>query len=204
MKRFISLITVLLLTIPLSAIASTWMVDPVHTTMQFKVRHLMISNVKGNFDKFSGKLNMDDRDITKSKVDITIDTASVNTNIKMRDDDLRSANFFEVAKYPVMTFSSTKIEKVGKDRLKITGNLTIKGYTRAVVLDVEDGLTPEIKDPSGKMRRGASATTNINRKDFGLIWNKTMDNGGMVVGEDVVIQIEVEFVNEPEIGVGPS
>ena len=195
MKRFISLFTAILLALPLSALASTWNVDPNHTAMQFKVRHLMISNVKGVFEKFSGKLNLDDKDITKSKVEVNIDTSSVNTNIAKRDEDLRSANFFDVAKFPGMAFSSTKVEKVGNDKLKITGNLTIRGITRPVILDV-DGLSQEIKDPWGNMRRGASATATINRKDFGLTWNKTMDNGGMVVGEDVAIQLEVEFVRQ--------
>lgn len=195
MKRFMCIIAGLALLAPLTALASTWEIDPVHTTLQFKVRHLMISNVKGIFEKFSGKLNLDDKEITKSKVDVTIDTASLNTNIQKRDDDLRSANFFEVAKFPTMTFSSTKVEKNGNDKLKVTGNLTIKGITRPVVLNVE-GLTPEVKDPWGGTRRGASATTAINRKDFGLTWNKTMDNGGMVVGDDVGIQLEVEFVKK--------
>jgi polyisoprenoid-binding protein YceI len=195
MKRFVSLLVGLALLSPLTVLASTWTIDPVHTTMQFKVRHLMISNVKGVFDKFSGTLNLDDKDMTKSRVDVTIDTASVNTNIQKRDDDLRSANFFNAAKFPTMTFSSTRVEKVGDDKLRVTGNLTIKDITRPVVLDVE-GLTPEIKDPWGGLRRGASATTSVKRRDFGLTWNKTMDNGGAIVGEDVAIQLEVEFVRK--------
>jgi polyisoprenoid-binding protein YceI len=195
MKRFICLCVAVALLSPLSVLASTWTIDPNHTTMQFKVRHLMISNVKGVFDKFSGTLNLDDQDITKSKVEVLIDTASVNTNIKLRDDDLRSANFFDTAKFPVMTFTATKVERVGNDKLKISGNLTIKGNTHPVVLDVE-GLSPEIKDPWGGTRRGASATATIKRHDFGLTWNKTMDNGGAVVGEDVAIQLEVEFVKK--------
>lgn len=195
MKRFICILVGLALLSPLTALASNWEIDPVHTTLQFKVRHLMISNVKGGFEKFSGRLYLDDKDITKSKVDINIDTASINTNIQKRDDDLRSANFFEVAKYPVMTFTSTKVEKAGNGKLKVTGNLTIKGNTRPVVLDV-DGPTPEIKDPWGGIRRGASAATTIDRKDFGLTWNKTMDNGGLIVGDEVAIQLEVEFVKK--------
>jgi polyisoprenoid-binding protein YceI len=195
MKRFICLLVGLALLSPLTVLASTWQIDPNHTTMQFKVRHLMISNVKGGFDKFSGTLSLDDRDITRSRVEVVIDTASVNTNIKMRDDDLRSPNFFAAAQFPTMTFTSTRVEKAGDNRLRITGNLTIKGTTRPVVLDV-DGLTPEVKDPWGGIRRGASATTTIKRHDFGLTWNKTMDNGGAVVGEDVAIQLEVEFVRK--------
>lgn len=195
MKRFMSLITVMLLSLPLSAFASTWTLDPDHTAAQFKVRHLMISNVKGVFEKISGTLNLDDKDVTKSKVDVVIDIASVNTNIKKRDDHLRSADFFDAAKFPSMTFTSNKVEKNGTDKLKVTGNLTIKGVTRPVVLNVE-GLTAEIKDPMGNVRRGASATTVVNRKDFGVSWNKTMDNGGAVVGEEVAIQIEVEFIRK--------
>ena len=195
MKRFMSLITVMLLSLPLSAFASTWTLDPDHTAAQFKVRHLMISNVKGVFEKISGTLNLDDKDVTKSKVDVVIDIASVNTNIKKRDDHLRSADFFDAAKFPSMTFTSTKVEKNGTDKLKVTGSLTIKGVTRPVVLNVE-GLTAEIKDPMGNVRRGASASTVVNRKDFGVNWNKTMDNGGAVVGEEVAIQIEVEFIRK--------
>jgi len=195
MKRFIALTTLLVLTLPLSALASTWTIDPDHTTAQFKVRHLMISNVKGVFEKVSGTLNLDDKDITRSKVDVGIDIASINTNIKKRDDHLRSPDFFDAAKFPTMTFTSTRVERDGKDKLKVTGNLTIKGVSKVVVLTV-DGPTSEVKDPWGNGRRGASATTTINRKDFGVNWNKTMDNGGMVVGEDVAIQLEVEFVKK--------
>jgi polyisoprenoid-binding protein YceI len=195
MKRITSLIAVLLLSLPLSAFASTWVLDNDHSTAQFKVRHLMISNVKGTFEKISGTLNLDDKDITKSKVDVTIETASLNTNIKKRDDHLRSPDFFDVAKFPAMTFTSTKVEKNGADGLKVTGNLTIKGVTKPVVLTVE-GLTPEVKDPWGNARRGASATAAVNRKDFGVNWNKTMDNGGMVVAEEVAIQLEAEFIRK--------
>jgi polyisoprenoid-binding protein YceI len=195
MKKAIALITLLVLTLPLSALASTWTIDPEHTTAQFKVRHLMISNVKGVFEKVSGTLQLDEKDITKSKVDVGIDVASINTNIKKRDDHLRSPDFFDAAKFPTMTFTSTRVERDGKDKLKVTGNLTIKGLTKVVVLTV-DGPTGEVKDPWGNGRRGVSATTSINRKDFGVNWNKTMDNGGMVVGEEVAIQLEVEFIKK--------
>lgn len=195
MKRMIALITMLILTLPLSALASTWTIDPTHSTAQFKVKHLMISNVKGGFEKLSGSLNLDDNDITRSRVDVSIDVASVNTGIKQRDDHLRSPDFFDVAKYPVMTFSSTRVEKAGPGQLKVTGNLTIKGITRPVTLHV-DGLTPEVKDPWGHGRRGASATTTINRRDFGVTWNKSMDNGGVVVGEEVGITLDVEFIRK--------
>lgn len=195
MKRIIALVTMLTLAIPLAALASSWTLDPDHSTAQFKVKHLMISNVKGTFETMSGVLNLDDKDITKSRVDVSIDVASVNTNIKKRDDHLRSADFFDVARFPHMTFTSTRVEKTGPDKLRITGNLTLKGITRPVVLHV-DGLTPEVRDPWGHVRRGASATATINRRDFGITWNKSMDNGGSVVGEEVAIQLEVEFVRK--------
>jgi len=195
MKRLLSLIAAVVLALPLSALASTWTLDSSHTDAQFKVRHLMISNVKGSFEKIQGQLVLDDQDITKSKVDVIIDMASVNTNIKKRDDHLRSPDFFDVAKFPAMTFVSTKVEQAGPGKLKVTGNLTIKGITKPVVLNV-DGLTPEIKDMQGNIRRGASATTTINRKDFGVNWAKTMDNGGAVVGEEVAITIEAEFIKK--------
>lgn len=195
MKRFIVLIISLALLAPLSAMASTWSLDADHSTAQFKVRHLMISNVKGVFEKISGTLTLNDQDITASSVNVSIDVASVNTNIKKRDDHLRSPDFFDVAKFPTMTFVSTKVVKAGKDKMNVYGNLTIKGITRPIVLNV-DGLTAEVKDPWGNGRRGASATTTINRKDFGVLWNKAMDNGGMVVGEEVGIQLEVEFIKK--------
>jgi polyisoprenoid-binding protein YceI len=195
MKRLISIFIVAALLAPLNLFASTWTIDPDHTTAQFKVRHLMISNVKGVFEKVSGTLTLDDKDISKSKVDVVIDIASVNTNIKKRDDHLRSPDFFDAAKFPSMTFTSTKVEQAGVGKLKVSGNLTIKGVTKKVVLDVE-GLTPEIKDPWGNARRGASATTSVNRKDFGVNWSGKMDNGGAVVGEDVSIQLEVEFLKK--------
>lgn len=196
MKRLaVFVITMLAVTLPLSAMASTWDMDPSHSSAQFKVRHLMISNVKGVFEKMSGTLYLDDRDITKSRVDVKIDVASINTNIKGRDDHLRSADFFDIARYPFMTFTSTKVESAGPGRLKVTGNLTMKGVTRPVVLNV-DGLTSDVKDPWGLIRRGASATTTLNRRDFGITWNKTMDNGGVVVGEEVAVMLEVEFVRK--------
>lgn len=195
MKRFISLVTTLLLALPLSALASTWSLDQDHSAAQFKVRHLMISDVRGNFENISATLHLDEKDITKSRVEVSIDVASINTGVNKRDDHLRSPDFFDVKKFPAMTFVSTRVEKTGPGKLTVTGNLTIKGVTRPVVLRV-DGLTPEVRDPWGQIRRGASATTTINRRDFGITWNKSMDNGGVVVGEEVAIQLEVEFVRK--------
>lgn len=192
MKRFLALILSLALLAPLNALAATYNLDPYHTTVGFKVKHLMIANVRGSFDKFKGTVIIDEKDITKSKVDVSIEIASVNTNIAARDDHLRSADFFDAGKYPVMTFVSTKVERAGGDRLKVTGNLTIKGVTKKVVLNVSD-LSGEIKTPQGVTKRGASANATINRQDFGVSWNKKLDAGGVVVADEVQIAIEAEL-----------
>lgn len=194
MKRIITaLCTIIALSLPSMAIAATWTIDPEHSHVEFKVRHLMVSNVKGNFEKFSGTVDIDDKDITRSKVSVAIDTNSINTNVQKRDDHLRSADFFDVATYPAMTFVSKKVAKAGKDRLKVTGDLTLHGVTRQVVLDVE-GPSKETRDPWGNIRKGATATTKINRKDFGLNWNKALETGGVVVGDEVTITLEVEMI----------
>ena len=196
MKSIIGTIIVLAtFTLPVLAMASTWKIDPDHSNIGFKVRHLMVSNVRGNFEKHSGTVNIDDRDITKSKVEISIDAASINTNVAKRDAHLRSADFFDVAKYPTITFVSRKVARAGADKLRVTGDLTIHGVTREVVLDV-DGPTRESKDPWGNIRRGASASTTINRKDFGLTWNKALETGGVLVGDDITITLEIEMVKE--------
>jgi len=140
-------------------------------------------------------VTIDDADITKSKVDVTIDAASIDTANAKRDEHLRSPDFFDVAKYPTLKFVSTKVAKAGEGRLKVTGNLTIHGVTKEVVLDVE-GPSPAVKDPWGNTKSGASATTKINRKDFGLTWNKALETGGMVVGEEVLITLEVELLKK--------
>ena len=197
MKNIFRIITLMAaLSLPALALATTWNIDPDHSNIGFKVRHLMVSNVKGNFDKYIGTVEINDKDITKSKVEITMDANSINTNVQKRDDDLRSANFFDVAKYPTMTFVSKKTVKAGKGKLKVTGDLTIHGVTKEVVLDME-GPSAESKDPWGNIRRGASATTKINRKDFGLTWNKALETGGVVVGDDVIISLEVEMIKAP-------
>jgi polyisoprenoid-binding protein YceI len=194
MKRFIVVLgTIIALSVPAFASTSTWTIDPDHTNVGFKVRHLMVSNVRGSFDKHTGTVTIDDQDITKSKVKVTIDTGSINTNVAKRDEHLRSADFFDVAKYPTMTFVSKSVAKVGQDRLKVTGDLTMHGITREVVLDVE-GPSSESKDPWGNIRRGATASTVINRKDFGLVWNKALETGGVAVGDDVTITLEIEMI----------
>jgi len=152
----------------------------------------MIANVKGVFEKFKGTVVIDEGDITKSKVNVTVETTSINTNIGKRDEHLRSGDFFDVAKYPVMTFDSTKVERAGTDKLKVTGNLTIKGVTKQVFLAV-DGPSGEIKSPQGVAKRGASAVATINRQDFGVSWNKKLDAGGVLVGDEVQISIDAEL-----------
>ena len=194
MKR-IMIVVAMILAIPFAAVASTWNIDPDHSNLGFKIKHLMVPNVKGNFEKYSGVVEIDDKDITKSKIEITIDTSSINTNVKKRDDHLRSADFFDVTKYPTITFVSKKVTRLDENRLKVVGDLTIRGVTREITVDV-DGPSPEVKDPGGNIRRGATGTLKINRKDFGMMWHKTLDNGGLVVGDDVKISVEVELVRK--------
>jgi polyisoprenoid-binding protein YceI len=196
MKRIIaSISTIIALALPGFAFASTWSIDPEHSNVGFKVRHLMVSNVKGSFDKHTGTVEINDKDITKSKVEVSIDTNSINTNVQKRDEHLRSADFFDVAKFPTITFVSKKVAKAGKDKLKVTGDLTLHGVTKEVVLDVE-GPSKESKDPWGNIRKGATASTKINRKDFGLVWNKALETGGVAVGEEITITLEIEMIRK--------
>ena len=183
------------LSLPAAAATSTWQIDPNHSSAQFAVRHLAISTVRGAFTKVSGTVQFDDRDTSKSSVEVTIDAASVDTRVPDRDKDLRSDRFFDAEKYPTLTFKSTKVEQVETGKLKVTGDLTIHGVTKQVVLDVE-GPTAAVKDPWGNQRAAANASTKINRQDFGVKWNAKMDNGGWVVGDDVAITIDVEMVQK--------
>jgi polyisoprenoid-binding protein YceI len=196
MKRYITLmIGLLVLTIPVLTDAATWEMDPAHSNFQFKVRHLTVSNVSGDFSKSRGVVMIDDKDVTRLKVEVTIDAASVHTGHTQRDERLRGPDFFDVAKHPTITFVSRKVIKADGDRLKVTGERTIHGVTREITVDVE-GPTAEVKDPWGNFRRGATATTKINRKDFSLTWNKVLDSGGLVVGDEVNIYVEVELVRK--------
>ncbi|MBF0487787.1 MAG: YceI family protein [Nitrospirae bacterium] len=181
--------------IPSIVSADTWEIDPDHTTIGFSVRHMMVSNVKGLFGHFSGKAVIDDADMTKSSFSATIDTSSIDTKIAKRDTHLKSADFFDVTKFPDMTFVSKKVIPEGKDHMKVIGDLTIKGTTKEVTLEV-DGPSAAMKDPWGNMRRGASAAAKINRKDFGLTWNKALETGGVLVGDDVTINLEVEMIKK--------
>jgi polyisoprenoid-binding protein YceI len=196
MKRYLATITAIVgLALPAIASASSWNIDPDHSNVGFKVKHMMVSNVKGSFDKYSGTLELNDRDITKSKVQVSIHTDSVNTNAAKRDEHLRSADFFDVNRYPTMTFVSTKVARAGKDKLKVTGYLTLHGVTKQVVL-LMDGPTRESKDPWGNIRRGVTGTTKINRKDFGLVWNAALETGGVAVGEEVTITLDIEVIKK--------
>ena len=158
------------------------------------MRHLGISNVSGTFTKVSGTVTLNDKDITQSQVNASIDVNSVDTRVENRDKDLKSPHFFEVDKYPTIEFKSKRIVKSG-DQLKVIGDLTIHGTTREVTLD-GDPLTPEISDPWGNARRGFSATTSINRKDFNLTYNNLLKSGEAVVGDTVKIQVDAELVKK--------
>ena len=184
-----------IMSLPASAASTTWQIDPMHTAAQFSVKHLAISTVRGGFSNVKGTVVLDDADISKSSVDVTIDVSTVDTRTPDRDKDLKSDKFFDVAKYPTMTFKSTKVEQAGAGKLKVTGDLTIRGTTKSVVLDV-DGPTAPVKDPWGNQRSAVTATTKINRQDFGVKWNATMDNGGVVVGDEVSITIDAEMVQK--------
>jgi polyisoprenoid-binding protein YceI len=172
---------------------STWNIDPVHSTAQFKVKHMMISNVKGEFTKITGKLELDEADITKSRVEAFIDATTINTREADRDTHLKSADFLDVEKFPNLSFKSTQISKEGKDKLSVEGDLTMRGVTRKVVFEVE-GPSAATKDPWGNTRIGLSATTRVHRKDFGLNWNAVLEAGGILVGEEVAISLDVEFI----------
>ena len=189
-----ALATVLVL--PASAGTTTWQIDPQHSSAQFAVTHLMISTVRGEFHGVKGTVLLDDQDITKSTVNVTIDATSVDTREPARDNHLKSPDFFDVAKYPSMTFKSTKVEQVAPGELKVTGDLTIRGVTKQVVLSV-DGPKAPIKDPWGLQRSAVSATAKINRQDFGVSWNKSLDSGGVVVSDEVRITLDVEIFIPP-------
>jgi len=180
-------------TIPQSTTTTTWNIDPAHAVAEFKVKHMMISNVKGHFAKVSGALVLDEADLGKSRVEAVIDAASIETRDPQRDAHLRSTDFLDVEKFPTLSFKSDRISVIRNGELAVEGDLTIHGVTRKVIFTVE-GPTPPTKDPWGNTRVGVSATTKINRKDFGLHWNAALETGGILVGEEVTITLEVEFV----------
>ena len=172
---------------------STWSLDPVHSVAEFKVKHMMISNVKGQFTGITGALTLDDDDLTHSRVEATIDASTINTREAQRDAHLKSADFFDVEQFPTLSFRSTRVRRTGDEELAVAGDLTIHGVTREVTFQVEGPTNPG-KDPWGNTRIGLSATTKINRKDFGLTWNAALETGGILVGEDVTITLDLQFV----------
>lgn len=172
---------------------STWKIDPAHSTAEFKIKHMMISNVKGQFTGIQGSLILDDGNITGARVEASIDAASVNTHEPQRDAHLRSADFFDVEKFPTLSFRSSRVERADGGGLNVTGDLTIHGVTRSVVFAVEQPSAP-VQDPWGGTRLGLTATVKINRKDFGLTWNTALETGGILVGDEVAISLDVEFV----------
>ncbi len=183
--------------VPASGRAATWELDPAHSTIGFSIRHMMISSVRGQFRTFTGKATGDPKTPDKAQIEATIDVASIDTANAKRDEHLKSPDFFDVAKFPTMTFKSKNIVAAGPGKAKVTGDLTLHGVTKEVVLEVE-GPTDVIKDPMGNTRAGAHATTKINRKDFGIVYDKTMDGGGLMVGNEVEITIDVEGVQKGE------
>ena len=176
--------------------ASTWNIDPSHSAIHFSVRHMVVSKVRGRFGKWSGQLSFDPANPASSSVQVTIDPGSIDTGEAQRDTHLRSADFFDVAKHPQASFKSTKVQALAGDKLRITGDLTLHGVTRPVVLEgVYEGTG---KDPWGGERSGFSATASIDRREFGLQWNKALETGGVLVGDTVNITIEVEITKQPE------
>lgn len=173
--------------------STTWNLDPAHSTAEFKVRHMMISWVKGKFTGLSGALTLHESDHAYSGVEATIDVATITTGAGDRDNHLKSADFFDAAQFPTITFKSTKVESKGKGELAVIGDLTIHGVTKPVTFTVVE-LSEPSKDPWGNQRIGIEASTKVNRKDFGLNWNAALETGGVLVGEDVTITLDVQFV----------
>ncbi len=186
----LTLVTLIAMTAAAAAQAATWKIDPAHSSAQFSVRHLGVSTVRGAFTKVTGEAKHDPADPTKDSLTATIEASSVDTRVEMRDNDLRSPNFFDVQKYPTITFQSKQTKVAGSGKLQITGDLTIHGVTKEVVLDV-DGPSAPVKDPWGNQRIGASASTKVNRKDFGV-------NGAPgAVGDEITITIDAELIQPP-------
>jgi polyisoprenoid-binding protein YceI len=197
MKNLIqSVVAAAAFVVPSLALAATWEIDPSHSSANFAVKHMMVANVKGEFSNVTGTVNFDEKDPSKSSVNATIDATTVNTREPKRDGHLKSPDFFDVAKFPTLTFKSKKVEKAGEGKYKVTGDLTMRGVTKEVVLDV-DAAFKESKHPaSGAAITGLTATTKVNRKDFGLNWNVALETGGVLVSDEVNIGLDVELVKK--------
>ncbi len=189
MKRSVFLLTAVCLALPAQDI---WQIDTAHSAAQFAVRHMMVSTVRGHFGKIRGTAKFDMADPTKGSVEAEVDVTSIDTREPKRDAHLRNADFFDAEKHPKMNFVSKRIEPAGHGKLKMTGDLTIRGVTKPVVFDVEGPSNP-ISDPRGGQRIGAQATAKINRQDFGVNWNRALDAGGLAVGNEVTITIDLEM-----------
>ncbi|HZZ83897.1 MAG TPA: YceI family protein [Anaeromyxobacteraceae bacterium] len=190
MKRLLALAAAL--SLPALAAADTWEIDPAHTSTSFSVKHLVITTVRGVFGNTTGKASIDDKNLAKSSVEATVDAATIDTRVKQRDDDLKSPNFLDVAKYPTITFKSTKVQPEGKGKLKLTGDLTLHGVTKPVTFQVT-GPTAAVKGMQGELRRALSGTARINRHDFGLNYGKAVE-AGPVVGDMIDVQLDAELV----------
>ncbi len=192
-QMIVSALVGVALLVPSLSQAATWKSDPTHASVQFAVSHLMVSTVRGTFDTFDVTATIDENDVSRSSVEATIEVASVNTRNEKRDDHLKSADFFDVATHPTLTFKSKAVEKVQDNAYKVTGDLTLMGVTQEVVLEVT-GSPKAMKDPWGNSRVGGTVTTTINRTDYGLKYNSVLDSGGVAIGEEVEITIDIELV----------
>jgi polyisoprenoid-binding protein YceI len=186
-----------LMGMPVLAQPTSWRIDPMHSSAQFSVRHMMISTVRGQFGGVKGAVLYDPKNLSASSVEATIDCTTVNTGEPKRDADLKSERFFDVKRYPVMKFQSTKVDAAGPGKLKVTGNLTINATTRQVVLDV-DGPTPPIRDNQGREKVGLNGTTTISRKAFGITYNPVLESGGVTVSDEVSIVLEIELIKNEQ------
>jgi polyisoprenoid-binding protein YceI len=180
-------------TVTPQAPTTTWTIDPVHSVAEFKVKHMMISNVKGTFTALQGALTLNEKDVTQSRIEATIDATSIHTRDPQRDAHLKSPDFFDVERFPTLSFVSTKVARDANGELAVTGDLTMHGVTKPVTFTVE-GPTTAQKDPWGNVKIGASATAVIHRKDFGLTWNATLETGGFLVGDEVKISLSIQAV----------
>ena len=173
-----------------------WQIDPAHTQISFNVRHMMISRVRGEFEQFDGSVDFDEETPAATTVDVTIDAASINTREDDRDAHLRSADFLNAKEYPTITFKSREVEVIDDQHAKLTGDLTIRGVTKPVTLDVT--YSGQVTSPWGAISAGFSASGRINRTEWGLTWNQVLEAGGVLVGEEIAIELEVELIKQPE------
>jgi polyisoprenoid-binding protein YceI len=182
--------------LPALALAADWQIDSSHSAAQFSVRHMMVSNVRGQFGKMTGSVRFDPKEPAAAGVEVAVDVSSIDTRDPKRDAHLQGADFFDAQKFPTITFKSKRIEAAGAGRLKLIGDLTLRGVTREVAFDVE-GPTSEIKDARGGARVGATATARINRSDFGMTWNRALEAGGVTLSDEVAITVDIELTRKP-------